>query len=361
MGRKYLPHVQQPSIAVILNADLGQLELDLSTAFSLFDTYVDILTQRHAPELGTVLAGCDVLASDALERDHPALRIVEPPLVFCDRGFGASIIREGIPLPRELGLNPLPLIQIPYSRLREKYNLTSILHEVGHEVMIRLNLSSALPRVLHRTLRQAGASEELRALLGLWSGEIGPDLVTYCLSGRAGCGTREIFALPPGQCLRIAWNDPHPPPYLRVLLAFEWCRQTWGRGLWDQWEKEWIELYPLSHAGPATRNIIIQAKRHLPLVAEVLLGAKFSVLNGRTVPDLFDLRSVSPAKLDRIAASLTSGLSVLNGLRPAQQLAAFRAVRDLRLLGERDLDALMSNWLKMLAKTSQAKYEALSA
>src|SRR5215203_3220914 len=48
-----------------LNGALGQIELDMGRAFTFFDTYMDVLTQRHAPELGAMLAGCDVLAREA--------------------------------------------------------------------------------------------------------------------------------------------------------------------------------------------------------------------------------------------------------------------------------------------------------
>jgi hypothetical protein len=44
-----------------LNGALGQIEFDMTRAFTFFDTYMDVLTQRHAPQLGAMLAGCDVL------------------------------------------------------------------------------------------------------------------------------------------------------------------------------------------------------------------------------------------------------------------------------------------------------------
>ena len=84
-------------------------------AFTFFDTYMDVLTQRRSPELGPVLAGCDVLAGMRWPGASDATR--RPPLVFCDRGFGASIVRESVPFPDGTP-NPMPLIQIPYSRLK---------------------------------------------------------------------------------------------------------------------------------------------------------------------------------------------------------------------------------------------------
>lgn len=104
---------------------------------------------------------------DALGKEHAALGIIEPPLVFCDRGFGASILREGICLPDGTP-SPMPLIQIPYSRLESNYDLTSIIHETGREAMVRLDLVS-VPKALRLALHKAGAPKLLQDLFSLWS------------------------------------------------------------------------------------------------------------------------------------------------------------------------------------------------
>ena len=85
--------------------------------------------------LGGAMVGAGITAraagskglNDALRKDQ-RLGVFGRPLVFLDRGFGASIIRQGVPLPAG-GRNTMPLIQIPYSKLATKHNLTSIVHE----------------------------------------------------------------------------------------------------------------------------------------------------------------------------------------------------------------------------------------
>lgn len=341
-SKRDLPSAQQ------LNSSLGELELALSRTYSFFDTYMDVLTQRHTPELGQLLAGCDALACSALQRDHPALRGIEPPLVFCDRGFGASIIREDVSLP-DGSPNPMPVIQIPYSKLREKPNLTSILHEAGHQALQHLGLRKALPKAFRAALTRAGASRQLADLFALWASEIGPDFWTFCASGLAAAGgLREILALPPEHVFRISWTDPHPPPYLRVLLAFECCRKQWGRGPWDDWQTEWLELYPLTRTTPGTRKLLEQGANVLPLLAHTLLTAKFRTLNGRTISDLWDLAELAPANLERVARGASTGCLKLTGLSPCAHLGVFRILKDRNVLRERELDRLMTRWLLQL-------------
>lgn len=292
-----------------------------------------------------MLAGCDRLAWESIHRDHPALAIVEPPLVYCDRGFGASTLREGARL-RDGTANPLPLIQIPYSRLSEKCNLTSIFHEVGHEAMVRLGLVSSLPRALRSALEQAGAPAIIRDFFALWSFEIGPDYWAFGTSGLAAAGAmREILGLPPAEAFRISGGDPHPPPDLRVLLLTECCRQQWGSGIWDDWERNWRELYPISEATGA-REVLRECRERLPLVARVLRTTRYRVLGGRCLPELFQLGALHPARLLPHAADPES--PGFRALSPAAQLAVFRLIKERGSLSETELDRVMTLWLSRL-------------
>ena len=328
---------------------LGQIELDMARAFTFFDTYMDVLTQRHAPELGAVLAGCDVLALEAMRRDHPALAIIEPPLVYCERGIGAAIARESVPFP-DGSSNPMPLIQIPYARLSEKCNLTSLLHEAGHQALHRLQLVETLAKLVRIALEEAGASKTVSQLYSLWMSEVGPDFWAFGLTGVAeAAAVCELFAMPSSHALRISPGDPHPPPYLRALLCFDWCRRAWGQGVWDQWEREWIDAYPLDAAPPEMRRLMTEARRCIPVVRQVLFESKLHVLSGRRLLDLLDLAAVSPAKLDRVVGTANKTID-LKGLTPCAQLAAFRMVRERRQISEDRLDQLMTGWLMKLGR-----------
>ena len=354
VAKEYFPQLSDKNSARILNSLFGEIELEMARSFTVFDTYMDVLTQRNTPELGALLAGCDALALDAIRKDHPALTLVEPPLVYCDRGFGASTLREGIRLPGR-GLNPTPLIQIPYSRLKEKCNLTSIFHEVGHEALVRLRLNTALPKAVSAALEKANAPATIRDLFALWCSEIGPDFWTFCSCGMAEAATiREILSLPPPQVFRVVWSDPHPPPFLRALITFDWCRQVWGNGIWDNWEKEWLELYPVKDAPPVVRNLIAKAQKYIPVIGRVLLTAKFKTLNGNALPELFDLPAVAPAKLKQIVKTSENRRLNLKGLSPSVQLAVFRLLKEEGKNEER-LDKTMTEWLLKLGSRKNFK------
>ena len=345
-----LPRAADAEARRRLNAALGQIELDMSRVYTFFDTYMDVLTQRRSGELGPVLAGCDVLAYQAMRREHPTLTAIEAPLVFCDRGFGAAIVRESVTFPDGTP-NPMPLIQIPYSRLREKCNLTSLLHEAGHQSLTRLRLVSQLPHALRAALNHAGAPRVICDLYALWAFEIGPDFWGFCLCGVGqAAAMRELFAMPPTHALRLSVTDPHPPPYLRVLLVFDWCRRAWGRGRWDEWEREWELLYPLTGTSGETRRLMRDARRFVPVVGDALFNHRFRELEARALVDLFDLSAISPAAVRRVAAKAASGVLDLRGLTPCAQLAVFAELRQMRALSEERLDEVMTTWLRRLGE-----------
>lgn len=345
--REYFSDLDDKKSVRILNSLFGEIELEMAKTYTVFDTFMDVLTQRNTPELGGLLAGCDALALDAIRKNHPALQIVEPPLVYCDRGFGASTLREGVRLPGR-GFNPAPLIQIPYSRLKEKCNLTSIFHEVGHEALVRLKLNTALPKAVIAALERANAPRAVSDLYAQWCSEIGPDFWTFCLCGIAQTATiREILALPPAHIFRIVWSDPHPPPFLRALITFEWCRQVWGSGIWNDWEKEWLELYPISEVPAVVHDLMLKAQRFVPVVGKVLLTTKFKTLGGKTLPELFDLSKVEPSELKRILQASEKGKLNLKGLSPSVQLAVFRMIKE-EGKQEQKLDKIMTEWLLQL-------------
>ena len=345
----YLGSGDELGAARRLNASLGAVELDLSRAFTFFDTYVDVLTQRRATRLGSLLAGCDVLAADALRRDHPALSAIELPLVYCDRGFGASILREEIRFPDGTP-NPMPLVQIPYARLQEKYNLTSVFHEAGHQALKRLRLVPVVPRVLRSALAQGGASLPVQSLYALWSSEIGPDFWTFCCAGMAGAsGLRDLLSLPPSLVYRVSAADPHPPPYVRVLLGFELCRQAWGQGPWDGWERRWRQLYPLPRAASGA-DLLVEAARFVPTVASALLTTRYRTLGGRAITHLFDLGALDPERLRAHVGHIRHERAPPPRLAPCQALAAFSVLREQSRLSERTIDGLMTTWLAQLGR-----------
>jgi hypothetical protein len=351
-GRKYLHQISSNSEqASKMNKALGEIDLKLTKVIIFFDTYFDILTQRKVKSLNDILRGCDVIAADALKNKHRILDLMEDPIVFFDRGFGASIIREGASFPTKIK-NPVPLLQIPYSRFISKYDLSSILHEAGHLVMARLGLNIMLPRLFRKVLSNLGAPTNIIDLYSRWTTEIGPDFWGFCCCGQAQTSSiKEILSLPPQNVFQIVYGDPHPPANIRVLLSIDWCRYLWGSGEWENWQREWLNFYPNKLAPIETIKILEACRKVIPVITKILFKTRFKFLNGNRLPDLFDMSSISPENIKRIANTIKSGKLNLKGQKPCIQLAVFRWIRDHTNYNEENIDKLMSDWLMRLGRS----------
>lgn len=345
VGDAFLAKQENPSSRKLIMNALGELELEVVKAYNFFDTFMDILTQRLSDNIGPMLRGCDVIAADGMRRGMIA-DLTIPPLVYCDRGFGASTLREGVNIT-ELITNPIPFISIPYSRLTEKYNLISIYHEVGHQALVKLDLINPISRLIKTVTSKAGATPVLQILFSNWSRELAPDFWAFCLSGMAQtCSLRDVLILPRNQMFYTSPSQVHPPAYIRFLISTEWCRQMWGKGIWDIWEHEWKEMYNPNEMDKATAETIRSAVQWIPAVAGAFLKTKFNRLNGKTLRSLFSMNMLEPNFLLKFGTTDGIKSSKFTKLPIGSQLAVFRLMRETRLVKKSAIDSYMKKWLR---------------
>lgn len=345
---KYLSEHREANIRPMLMHRLGEIEMELTQAYTFYDTFMDILTQRLSDHIGPLLRGCDVIAADGLNRGFLA-DITVPPLVYCDRGFGASTLREGVSLTRQPP-NPIPFIAIPYSRINEKYNLISIYHEVGHQALVKLNLVSVFQQVFSDAIARAGAPPLLQNLFANWSKELGPDFWAFAHTGMAQTSSiRDILMLPQNMMFQVSPYHPHPPAYLRFLASVAWCRHLWGAGEWDDWEAEWMDSFPLQKVDRLTKETIQAAQQLLPIAAKAMINTRFKKLGGKPLLSLFDVNTLEPGKLKALANPQAIMDAGFQNKPIGVQLATFRLLRESRTMKLNELNPLMDQWLVKLA------------
>ena len=326
---------------------LGVLEMEMTNAYNFYDTFMDILAQRRSKNTGMLLKGCDILALHAMRRGNLA-ELTVAPVVYCDRGFGASILREGVNVTKGIP-NPVPFIAIPYSRISEKYNLISIFHEAGHQALVKLNMVDTWKDVIRQSLLRAGSPAYIADLFANWSRELIPDFWAFCLCGMAQtCSIRDVLVLPHHMMFTVSPVQPHPPSYLRFLVSVAWCRHIWGQGLWDTWEREWIELYPLDNLDNVTKQTMITCRKYLPDLAKAIITTRFRKFGNKPLTALFDMQVIAP---DRLIA--WADISKVNepgflALPAGVQLAAFRMMRESPAVKASELDRKMEAWLYSL-------------
>ena len=335
---RYLLHDTDKNVKSNLVNALGEIELELSQAYNFYDTYMDILTQRLSPVLGPLLKGCDIIAADGLKHEY-LTEVTRHPIVYCDRGFGASILREGVSISNTK--NPVAFIAIPYSRLAEKYNLISIYHEVGHQALNKLKLITPFQQMYALCAKNAGANELLQGMFSNWSKEIIPDFWAF---GHTGMGhtssMRDVLLVPHLMAMNISPYIQHPPSYLRFLISVEWCRYIWGRGIWDEWQDEWESFYPIKNLDTVNKELILKAKQILPKIAKATLTTRFKKINNKTICSLFDFENISPTNISKC-----KNQKHFNNQAIGTQLAYYRIERDRKNSSIDQLNSIIHSWL----------------
>lgn len=328
----------------------GAIELELTNAFNYFDTFLDMLSQRLIPGIGRFLKGCDILAEHSLRLKHPVLQTIQKPLVYFDRGFGASVRREGIRIKGNFA-NPIPTIQIPYFKIVESHTLISIFHEVGHIQLVQLGLKEELQQALSKNLSRQEAGTEIINSFNNWLTEIFPDFIGFLNTGISqAINTKEILSLTPERVFHVTKNEVHPPPYLRVLIILDWCKYNWGKGIWDDIEDEWKKCYPLEYASPEEKKFMLVGLKYIRTLTTILFDFRFTGLGNKPITSLCNLEHVSPENFKkRLNIFLTTGEISISDMNPSAQLGFLTYLRYTTKIKQGFFHKTMSKWLHNIA------------
>jgi hypothetical protein len=194
------------------------LRLQFNAALTQFDLFSDVITQRSEHESGVWLSGLDIVAADALALPG---HYYEMPAVICylDRGAGAAIRRARTRLPGG-GENPVAVVRVPRERMVGSGIASSLVHEVGHQGAALLDLATSIRPVLQAMQTVDGPDRGAWQLWERWISEVLADFWAVARVGIASTlGLIAVVSLPRAFVFRIEQQDPHPAPWIRVLLS----------------------------------------------------------------------------------------------------------------------------------------------
>ena len=271
---------------------------------TVLDFYGDAVNTRTSPRLAALLTACDTLATRSMTTVLRPLDCAVPPvLTYIDKGMGASILRAGLRLWDPGALSPVAAIKIV------RHNLlfpTSLLHEAGHQVAHLTGWTDELAAAFERDLGGGSAATTWAG----WASEVTADVLAFVHTGYAAvAGLQEVVAGDAAQVFRHPLGDPHPIPYVRVLLGVQMCQRFFGPGPWDDLRQVWERSYPLGQVQGAVRDLIGQSVEWLPQLVELCLLTPMRAFAGRPLVALVDPVDVAPERLARLEAEARRGQS----------------------------------------------------
>lgn len=270
------------------------------------DFYGDAINTRTNPKLRAILRALDLIASRSMETVlRPLGRETPPVLTYIDKGMGASILRAGVRLWDGGTVSPAAAIKITRHNL---YRPTSLLHETGHQLEKLLGWADEFAALLRRELAPLAPP----AVVEGWAEtvtEVVADIFAFAHCGYAAVAAlHDVVAADEDTVLRYLPGDPHPIPYIRVLLNVEYCRRAFGAGPWDALAEAWVQTHPLERAAPTTRAFLERSVALLPKLAELSLGRPLRAFGGRTILQLLDPARIHPRALLEWAKQLGPAL-----------------------------------------------------
>jgi len=228
---------------------------------------------------------------------------------------------------------------------------SSLVHEVGHQGAAVLDLVPSLRADLRRR-----ADAEPDGVWGIWDRWIS-EIVADCWSvGTLGLastlGLMAVVSLPPFFVFRPSGSDPHPVPYLRVLVSAGIGEALYPHPQWAGLRRTWHAMYPVGDLPVGRRVELGRIEAEIPRFVEALVGHRPAALHGARIADLWPTSARRPERLLARFRAWGDDLEILSRQRPALVFAVLGQAKAAGLLSPEAENRLLSDLLTAWAVRS---------
>jgi hypothetical protein len=300
--RRYLQWLQQPAGRAATPAQAQRrftiLRLKFNIVLIQFDMFANVITQRSENETGVWLSGLDVIAADALAL--PGYYEAPPVICYLDRDVGAAIRRARTRMPGG-GENPVAIVRVPRERMVGTGIASSLVHEVGHQAAALLGLVESLRPTLRGLQRGDSSAAVAWRLWERWISEIVADFWSVARVGIAGTlGLIGVVSLPRAFVFRLNVGDPHPIPWIRVMLSAAMGEALYPHPQWRRLCATWQSFYPASGLAEKTQALLAALQASMPAFVALLVNHRPKALRGRSLMEVMDVAPRQPARLSEL-------------------------------------------------------------
>jgi hypothetical protein len=306
------------------------IRLKFNDVLSQLDLFAEVITQRSESGTGVWLSGLDQLAAEALELPGGWF---EPPPVVCylARGPGAAIRRARTRLPGGRP-SPVAIVRVPRERMVGHGIASSLVHEVGHQGAAMLGLVESLRHEIGERRRRG------RTVIPWASFErtVSECVADFWSIGKLGIastlGLLAVVSLPRFFVFRPPGADPHPMPYIRVLLSASVGDTLYPHPQWRALADAWRAMYPVSDLPVERRWEIERLEQGLPAMADLMVSHRSAALGGHQLADLMPVQERRPEQLLALHRAWGDDVGVLTRQSPTLVFAVLGQARAMGLV-----------------------------
>ncbi len=350
-GRQTSPEQMQRKFTI--------LRLKFNTALAQMDLFSEVITQRSEHETGVLLSGLDVAAAEALTL--PGHFEAPPILCHLHRGMGGAIRRARTRLPGG-GENPVSIIRIPRERMIGYGIASSLVHEVGHQAAALLGLVESL-RVALQAQQRSAPSE--RHSWRYWERTISETVADFWSIGKVGIsstmGLIAVVSLPRFFVFRINPEDPHPFPWIRVLLSCAIGDALYPHPQWGQLAGVWEAIYPTAKLTPPQAQTINGLRRTMRHFVQVLINHRPKSLGGKSLREVMPVAERAPNRLLAMHQQWRQMPGAMRAAPPTLAFAVLGQARASGVISPEEEARLLSGLIRYWALTSTLRVAADSA
>jgi len=267
--------------------------------------FFDLFVQRKST-FGERLRAVDRIAANCYEDLYVGMGAAQPtprllPVSYVQSGLGPMTYRRGVPITKlRRQANPFPLVYIPQHRLENVWALSSVLHEVSHNLQADIGLWERIPRDLFgRLIREGGLSEAVASIWARWHKEIMADLLALVFGGPGAVESlMDVVGRSRANTVRFSPLGVHPTPYLRTFINTLLLRRLGLARLADEIDAAWRRLYPQVSGEDIPREIAATFTRAAELVIDTMIFQPYAELAGKSVARIV---TFGPAQMEMIA------------------------------------------------------------
>lgn len=303
----------------------------------IWDFYFDLFVQRLS-SFGERLLAVDRIVTNCYEDLYVGIGAAQPvpsllPFSYAHSGFSPATYRRDVPLARlRYNKNLFPLIMLPQHRLDNVWALSSVLHEVSHNLQYDLGLWEEMPKRIYQRLTIEGQiAPEIAQIWARWHREMMADMFALALGGPSTVESlMDVVGRSSASTVRFNPLGIHPTPYLRVLINLVMLRRIGFELIAADLKRVWQRLYHRLLPGDIPEPIKITFERASELAVDTMVFQPYRQFANQSMAQVLKFESKEMAMVEQAGRWLAAGRDI-GTVPPRFMIGAARFALDNRL------------------------------